>query len=66
MNAIPLEKRYCTPEMEEMAIRLGATQITAWSWRRRGVPLAWQIRLVQSSKGKIKFEDFKRPPHPVN
>jgi hypothetical protein len=66
MKEIPLEKRYSTPEMEELALKLGANQITIWSWRRRGVALAWQIKLVQSSKGKIKFEDFKKPLHPVN
>jgi hypothetical protein len=66
MKEIPLEKRYSTPEMEELALKLGAYQVTVWSWRRRGLPLAWQIKLVQASKGKIKFEDFKKPEHPVN
>jgi hypothetical protein len=66
MKEIPLKKRFCTPEMEQMALWLGANQITVWSWRRRGVPLAWQIRIVQASEGDIKFEDFKRPSHKVN
>jgi hypothetical protein len=66
MKEIPLEKRYSTPEMEKMALAMGAHNVTVWSWRRRGVPLAWQIKLVQASKGKIKFEDFKKPEHPVN
>jgi hypothetical protein len=66
MKEIPLEERYCTPEMEDLALRLGAHQVTVWSWRRRGVSLAWQIKLVQASNGKIKFEDFERPSHKVN
>ena len=61
MNAIPLEKRYVTPEMEDWALSMGANQVTVWSWRRRGVPLAWRIKLVEASEGKIKFSDFKRP-----
>lgn len=61
MNAIPLEKRYVTPEMEEWALSMGANQVTVWSWRRRGCPLPWQIKLVEASEGKFKFSDFKRP-----
>jgi len=66
MSREPLEIRYTTPEMERLALRMGAYKVTVWSWRRRGCPLAWQIKLVQASKGKIKFSDFKKPPHPVN
>jgi hypothetical protein len=52
--------------MERLAADLGAYKVTIWSWRRRGVPLAWQIKLHQASNGKIKLTDFERPTHRVN
>jgi hypothetical protein len=66
MSRIPLENRYVTPEMEKLALKLGGHQVTVWSWRRRGVPMSWQIKLHLASKGKIKLEDFKKPKQPVN
>lgn len=66
MSREPLDYRYTTPEMERLAFALGAYKITVWSWRRRGVPLAWQIKLHQASKGEIKLTDFERPKHKVN
>lgn len=66
MSIIPLDKRYTTTEMERLALELGAYKVTVWSWRRRGVPLAWQIKLHQASKGKIKLSDFVRPDVRVN
>jgi hypothetical protein len=66
MSRKPLEIRYTTPEMERLAFSLGAYKVTVWSWRRRGVPLAWQIKLHQASKGSIKLTDFERPTHKVN
>jgi hypothetical protein len=66
MSRRPLENRYTTEEMERLALSLGAYPVTVWSWRRRGVPLAWQIKLHQTSKGKIKLTDFSRPEKRVN
>jgi hypothetical protein len=66
MSREPLKHPYTTPEMERLALSLGAYKVTVWSWRRRGVPLSWQIKLHQASKGKIKLTDFKRPKHKVN
>jgi hypothetical protein len=66
MSKTPLDYRYTTPEMERLAASLGAYKITIWSWRRRGVPLAWQIKLHQASEGEIKLTDFKRPDYKVN
>jgi hypothetical protein len=61
MSRAPLNKRYTTPEMERLAFKLGAYEVTVWGWRHRGVPLAWRIKLVSASKGKLKFEDFETP-----
>ena len=61
-----MDKRYTTEHMERLAADLGAYKVTIWSWRRRGVPLAWQIKLHQASEGEIKLTDFKRPDYKVN
>ena len=62
MSRRPLEKRYTTPAMEELALKLGAYEVTVWGWRHRGVPLAWRIKLSTKSRGKIKLDDFETPP----
>jgi hypothetical protein len=56
-----LDKRYTTPEMEELALKLGAYYVTVYGWRHRGVPLAWRIKLVTESKNQIKLTDFESP-----
>lgn len=61
MSRRPLDKRYITEFMEDLALSLGAYQVTVYGWRRRGVPMAWRIKLVANSKGKLKFEDFETP-----
>jgi len=48
-----------TPKIETLALRMGVPMNTLYQWRRRGVPLAWQIRLHQASKGKIKLSYFQ-------
>ena len=62
MTRRPLDKRYTTPEMEELALSLGAYWITVNGWRHRGVPLAWRIKLCLNSRGRLKLEDFENPP----
>jgi hypothetical protein len=61
MSRKPLPKRYTTQEIEDLAFSLGAYHVTVYGWRHRGVPLAWRIKLVSASKGKLKFEDFETP-----
>jgi hypothetical protein len=55
-NLIPNPKT--TDSIERVAIDLGARRATIYQWRRRGVPAAWQIKIVTASKGRIKLKDF--------
>ena len=63
MSRKPLDKHYTTKFIEDLALSLGAYQVTVYGWRRRGVPMAWRIKLVANSRGKLKFEDFETPRH---
>lgn len=61
MSRKPLDKHYTTKAMEDLALSLGAYQVTVYGWRRRGVPQAWRIKLVMHSGGRIKLGDFETP-----
>ena len=61
MSRKQLDIHYTTPDIERVALRLGATRGTVYQWRYRGVPLAWRIKITTNSR-KIKLTDFPNPP----
>lgn len=61
MTRKQLDIHYTTPEIEAIAMRLGASRGTVYQWRYRGVPLAWRIRICTNSR-KIKLHHFPDPP----
>lgn len=44
--------------VDEFADSKGVPKETRKKWRVRGVPAAWQIRLVQAMPDILSFEDF--------
>lgn len=55
---------YTTPEIEQLALELGARKPTIYQWRRRGVPASWKIKIFARGidTGKVvKLSDFKHP-----
>lgn len=45
-------------KVESEAIRLGASMCAIYKWRNRGIPAAWQLKLLQGKA--ISQRDIKR------
>ncbi len=45
-------------QIEAEAERLGASRDAIYQWRIRGIPPAWQIRLMAENPGRLKPEHF--------
>lgn len=61
MGRRQLPGKLTTDDIEDAALSMGAKLETVWQWRRRGVPLAWRIKITQANK-KIGFSDFPEKP----
>jgi hypothetical protein len=46
--------------VQELAEKAGVSYEARRKWRIRGVPPAWQIRLVAAAPRRLSFSDFLR------
>ena len=53
-----MKKYRTTPEIEKVALKLGATHNQIYIWRKKGVAVIWQRFITHASRGKIKSHDF--------
>jgi len=53
-----MKQRKTSPEIEKVALRLGATRNQIYIWRNRGVSETWKKIIVHASRGRIKIDDF--------
>lgn len=51
--------------IETLAEAQGASAAARKKWRSRGVPAAWQIKLVSASSGLLSFSDFQALSKPA-
>lgn len=54
-----MEKTPLTLEaVEAAALRAGASKSSIFKWRQRGIPAAWQLRIIIGSSGEITAEEM--------